>query len=438
MAELPPVLVAAVVIGASAVLVASLVALAVSIARRRAMARRLSAVVTRLDLAGGTGGGDEGEEEDSMSLLERLAEAAVLRVSEAEAVAARMAGALDELAHGVVLANEQGRVVYRNRAAAALAGTGPENVEIEDALTEILLAGTQGGARSCTLDLLGPPQRTLTISGRPLDDGRRTLGSVAVVEDLSERARREAMGNDFVDNVTAELRAPLGALGLLASTVVAEDDPRLVRRMAERLRDDAVRMGTIVDDLAELTRVSADVTPDRQLVSVPLVVAQAVEEARSLAELRGVAVEVAGAPRRTMVIGNRRQLVSALRRLVENALSFSPEGSAVRVEVRRHDAWVEIDVVDRGPGIPADDQERIFESFYRIARNGSRHSGGLGLGLAIASQVAGGHGGEVRVESAPNQGSTFTLRLPALSHTAARRSRVRGAQPRRLVSDAAG
>ncbi len=359
-------------------------------------------------------------------------------MSEAEAAAARMAGTLDELPPGVVICDEQGRVLYRNCAAAGSAGISPDSLETEEALTEVLRAGIQGERRSCTLELLGPPQRALTVAGRPLDDGRRTLGAVAVVEDLSERRRVEVVGQDFMDNVTAELRAPLGALGLLAATVVAEQDPRLVRRMAERLRDDAVRMGRIVDDLAELSRVISEAAPERQLVPVPLVVAQAVEEARALSELRSITVEVADTPRRVTVVGSRRQLVSAVRRLVENAATFSAEGSVVRVEVRRQGAWAEIDVVDRGAGIPGAELERIFESFYRIGRNGSRDSAGMGLGLAIVSQVASRHGGGVKVSSTPDEGSTFTLRLPVRSHTHTRRAPARDRPPRRVVSGEAG
>lgn len=412
----------------------SLLTLAVSFSRRRAMARRLSMVLARLDVPGAA---EEGDREDSMSRLERLAESAVLRVSEAEAAAQRMAETLKELGLGVVICDEQGTVVYRNAVAAGLAGVSPDNLETEEAVTEVLEAGLGGERLSCSVELLGPPQRTLSVSGRPLDDGRRTLGAVALVEDLSERRRFEMVRYDFVDNITAELKTPLAALGLLATTVAAEKDPKLVRRLAERLRDDAVRAGTIVDDLSEFSRISAEAVPERQLVPVQLVVAQAVEETRALSALRSITVEVADAPRRATVVGSRRQLVSAVRRLLENAVTFSKEGSAVRVAVHRRGAWVEIAVTDQGPGIPESEMHRIFESFYRVAPNGSRDSAGTGLGLAIASQVASGHGGDVQVESTPGEGSTFTLRLPVRSDARHRRARVRARRALQSVSDAA-
>ena len=420
---------------AGGVVLVSLLALAVSSHRRRSVSRRLAVVLARLDVPGAD---DEGGREDSMSRLERLAESAVLRVAEAEAAAERMAETLRELPSAVVMSNEQGAVVYRNDAAVALADVTPDNLEAEEAIFEVLEAGVHGERRSCAVELMGPPQRTLGVSGRPLDDGRRTIGAVAVVDDLSERRRFETVRQDFVDNLTAELKTPLAALGLLATTLAAEKDPKLVRRLAERLRDDAVRAGTIVDDISEFTRISAETTPERQLVPVQLVVAQAVEETRALSNLRSITVEVAEAPRRATVVGSRRQLVSAVRRLLENAVTFSEEGSVVRVAVRREGAWVEIQVTDHGPGIPAAELDRIFESFYRVAPNGSRDSAGTGLGLAIASQVASGHGGDIQLASTPGEGSTFTLRLPVRSDVRQRRARLRIRRSLQPVSDAAG
>lgn len=434
-ANVPPAAQVAALLAAGLALLTLLVVLAVSVRRRRAMARRLNIVLARLDIPGASEGSDM---EDAMSRLERLAESAVLRVSEAEAVAERVTETMEELPQGVVVCDERSCVVYRNPAASEFTDMGEDEGEIGETLKEILRVGVGGERRTCTIELLGPPQRTVAVSGRPLDDGRRSLGAAAVVEDLSDRHRFDMVRQDFVDNVTAELRTPLGALGLLAGTVAEESEPKLVRRLAERLRDDTLRIARIVDDVAELSRIGAEVAPQRQLVPVHLVVAQAVEEVRSLSRNGSVTIDVGEAPRRLVVLGNRRQLVSAVRRLLENAVSFSADDSVVRVEVRRQASWVEIDVADQGPGIASHELDRIFESFYRVERNGARSGAGTGLGLAIVSQVASGHGGEVQVTSTSEEGSTFTLRLPVRSSAGARRPRVRLRQPRLSLSDAAG
>jgi len=431
-----PVLAQLAALGAAGLLTLTLVvALVVSVRRRRAMTRRLRVVLARLDLPGAS---DVSDGEDGMGRLEQLAESAVLRVSEAEAATDRMSQTLDEMAQGVVICDERSCVVYRNPAATDLCQLDPEDVDVEETLHELLRGGVGGDRRSCTIELMGPPRRAITVSGRPLDDGRRTLGAVAVIEDVSDRRHFDMIRQDFVDNVTAELRTPLGALGLLAETVVAESEPKLVRRLAERLRDDAIRMGRIVDDVAELSRIGTEAAPERQLVPVHLVVAQAVEEVRSHTALGDVTIDAGEAPRRLVVLGDRRQLVSAVRRLVENAVTFSEEGSPVRVDIRRESSWVEIDVVDRGSGIPPTELDRIFESFYRTGPRGSRDSAGTGLGLAIVSQVASGHGGDVQVTSTGDEGSTFTLRLPVRSAAGKRRPRARVRHPQLSISDAAG
>ena len=392
-----------------AVLVVLLVALlAASVRRNRATARRLGAVAARLEVPGAP----PSDERDDVNRLERLAEAAVLRLSDADAKAERLASALKELPQGIVVCDEHGSLVYRNDAATYLeSAEGGEGV-VGESLRDVLLAAVAGEERSGIVDLVGPPRRTLTITGRPVDDGRRVVGAVAVLDDTSEQRRLEALRRDFVTNATAELKAPVGALGLLAGTIVAEDDAALTRRLAMRLEQDALRVGRLIDDLAELSRLEAQALPTREPVSVHLVVAQAVEEARSLAVHRAIAIEAREAPGGLSVHGDRRQLVSALRHLVENAVKFSEEGTGVRIKVSAEGGWVDVSVIDRGVGVPARDLERIFETFYRADHTRARDASGTGLGLAIASRVASGHGGEIQVSSKEGKGSTFTLRLP--------------------------
>ena len=112
------------------------------------------------------------------------------------------------------------------------------------------------------------------------------------------------------------------------------------------------------------------------------------------------------------VLGDRRQLVSALGNLVENAVKYSEVGASVQVRVRVEGRWVELMVADHGIGIPVQDHDRIFERFYRVDKGRSRDTGGTGLGLAIVRHVATNHRGEVLLSSQEGEGSTFVLRIP--------------------------
>jgi two-component system sensor histidine kinase SenX3 len=144
-----------------------------------------------------------------------------------------------------------------------------------------------------------------------------------------------------------------------------------------------------------------------------LLVGQALERVRGVADSQGISIEAGDISRRLKVVGDRRQLVSALHNLLENAVKYSDDGGVVRVSVRHTGTWIEVDVTDQGIGIPSRDLERIFERFYRVDRGRGRDTGGTGLGLAIVRHVAGNHRGEIVVASREGEGSTFTLRLPA-------------------------
>src|SRR5690606_6170994 len=147
-------------------------------------------------------------------------------------------------------------------------------------------------------------------------------------------------------------------------------------------------------------------------VAVGDFVGEAADRVRPAAEQRGIAIEVEDTSPRLCVAGDRRQLVSAVTNLLDNAVKYSEPGSTVAVRARTDGTWVDVAVRDHGIGIPRRDLERIFERFYRVDRARSRETGGTGLGLAIVRHVASNHRGEVRVESREGAGAAVTLRLP--------------------------
>jgi two-component system sensor histidine kinase SenX3 len=145
------------------------------------------------------------------------------------------------------------------------------------------------------------------------------------------------------------------------------------------------------------------------------VLAEAVERMRPAAEQQGIEIRVAEPRHDLTILGDRRQLVSALYNLLDNAVKYSDAGSAVELHtsIAVDGDRVAIEVEDHGIGIPNRDLERIFERFYRVDRARSRETGGTGLGLAIVRHAASNHQGEVRVTSREGEGSKFTLILPA-------------------------
>ncbi len=377
---------------------------------RRPLRQRLSAISSRL-------GSDSSMTEPrslevSLVQVERATDLAAEAVAEASSEAIRLRKTLDSLPQAVVIRDERGDTVFSNTRATALMSGRHGDALAAQAVEELLASTGVGASEERTLELYGPPRRTLSVRTQSIDNGSRTLGVIAVIEDVSDRRRLEEVRRDFVANVSHELKTPMGALGLLAETLLSETEPQVAQRLAQRIHTEAFRISRVIDDLLDLSRIENEVTPPREPVLVNLVMAEAAERVRAAADQQKVEVVLDEPDPPIAVLGDRRQLTSAVYNLLENAAKFSYEGGQVVVRggVEGEDAVIQ--VIDHGTGIPARDLERIFERFYRVDQGRARSSSGTGLGLAIVRHVAANHRGSIHVESREGEGSTFTLRLP--------------------------
>ncbi len=324
---------------------------------------------------------------------------------------------LDQHSVGVVVAGVDGTVEYRNAAAMALVGT-HVGLLIDGSIARHLRAAMVGSPSSETLELFGPPKRVVVVTGRMLASGR----AVAFVDDVTDQTRADRARTDFVANVSHELRTPIGALMVLAETLVDADDPAVVRRVVGRMQGEAERASRTIADLLELSQVEDGLERDVHPVRLVDVVREAIGRAAELAERRHITISTIDPDPPThpgaeaiVVKGDRRQLVSAVGNVVENAVKYSDAGDRVRVRVRRDGAWGEIVVTDEGAGIPHHHLDRIFERFYRVDGARSRSTGGTGLGLSIVRHVTRNHDGEVTVDSTEGEGTTFVLRFPMIA-----------------------
>jgi two-component system, OmpR family, sensor histidine kinase SenX3 len=343
---------------------------------------------------------------------ERALRDAQQAATDALAETVRLRCALDALNSAIVIHDARGQLVLRNRQHAELDANRQVAALVAAAVDQLLATAREGRSATRTLELHGPPPRTLDITAVPLGPPDAPLGTIAYVDDISERRRLEAVRRDFAANVSHELRTPIGALGVLAETLVDEDDPAVVRRLAQHIMSEADRAGRLIEDLLDLSRIEAGGAPAETAVDIAGVVATADERVVALAAQRDVKVLVTPPDEPRTVLGDERQLVSAVVNLLDNAIKYSEAGSVVELDAGGDRRWVVITVRDQGIGIPAKDLERVFERFYRVDRARSRGTGGTGLGLSIVRHVATNHGGTVEVASREGEGSTFTLRLP--------------------------
>ena len=400
-----------IVIFAAAVVV--IVATAFFIGTRRgadALRQRLVALGSRL---GGENLLEEPDDvEDALGYVERATESAAVAIAESSADAIRLRRALDTLPQAVIVCDERGDPVFRNTRAIALMGNRHGDALAAQAVNDLLDSTAPGASEERTLELYGPPRRTLVVSTESIDNGQRALGVIAVIDDVSERRRLEEVRRDFVANVSHEMKTPMGALGLLAETLLDETEPEISRRLAERIHNEAFRISRVIDDLLDLSRIETEASPPREPVLVNLIMAEASERVRAAAEQRDVEVKLSEPSPPMALLGDRRQLTSAVYNLLENAVKFSYPGGVVHCQGIVTDTEVVISVEDKGVGIPARDLERIFERFYRVDPGRSRATGGTGLGLAIVRHVAQNHHGTVLVDSREGEGTTFSLHLP--------------------------
>ncbi|SCL40433.1 two-component system, OmpR family, sensor histidine kinase SenX3 [Micromonospora pallida] len=339
---------------------------------------------------------------------------------------------IDSLRAGVVVLDADDRPVLVNPAARAMGllrtGSTPGSMAAHPLIRT--LAGQvrrTGVRREIELDL---PRGRDNVGPDPLGVHLRAMGigggHVAVeAVDVTESHRLARVRRDFVANVSHELKTPIGALQLLAEALLDATEPvgpdaadpsedvAAARRFAERIQHESTRLGRLVHELLELTRLQgAEPQPAPEPVAVDWVVAEMLDRTRTRATARQVAIAVGG-ERGLTVYGNDNQIATAVANLVENAIIYSGEDTTVSVTVRSDDEHVQIAVTDQGIGIAPTDVDRIFERFYRADQARSRSTGGTGLGLAIVKHIASNHGGRVEVSSTLGGGSTFTLRLPA-------------------------
>lgn len=387
------------------------------------VANRLHAVLARL-------GAETSTRVDNivtaLDELDRLTHAMTTRIAELSGEREALVEAIALVSEAVVIADRDGDIVYQNDLSRWWLDRDGGGSMAGEALNDVLRAARSGQQTARSLELLGPPRRSMMISGVPVrDDAGVAIGAVAVIEDTTEQRHLEAARRDFVANVSHELKTPIGALGLLAETLIVEKEPAVMERLIHRMHVETVRVGQVIDDLLNLSRIESLRHVSAELVSAKGVVDQAIGRVRYAAEHRSIGIDIHGDVDATLY-GSQRELVSAVHHLLENALKYSNESSSVEVGIRADGDWTEISVRDHGMGIAEQYLDRIFERFYRVDDARTRSTGGTGLGLSIVRHVVQSHGGEVRVASREGDGSTFTLRLAARPSVATERLVVEG------------
>lgn len=257
--------------------------------------------------------------------------------------------------------------------------------------------------------------RHLSVSAAPIvDENEESTGAVVVLYDVTRLRRLEQVRRDFVANVSHELRTPIATIQSASETLLMESVELVpvAEDFVDTIFRNSNRMATIVEDLLTLSKLEAAGEEfKRHRVDLPNVVASVLDQTGPAAREAGVTIEVDLDENLPAVDGEPGAVNQILQNLVENAIKYTPEGGRVCIEAHAKKKKVIVRVTDTGIGIPGEHIHRIFERFYRVDEGRSRDVGGTGLGLAIVKHLVRKQGGDIDVESTPEEGTTFKFWL---------------------------
>ncbi len=319
---------------------------------------------------------------------------------------------------GLVIVNGDGYILSINKRAVDIFGLDDEeytdrhilvvnrNLELQKMIEE----GLQGYQREMLLELDG---RTYQIMSNPIHvSGNDVQGLVLLLLDVTEKQQQEQMRREFTANVSHELRTPLTAISGYAEIMAQGLVPaETMKPFAEKIYNEANRMITLIADIIQLSQLDEGNTQFvREKIELGALLEEVVQRLQPLAQQNEVTLSAYVEP--AYVTGVRQVLQEILYNLCENAIKYNQVNGTVKASVVQVGTQAVLKVVDTGIGIPAEEQPRVFERFYRVDKSHSRIIGGTGLGLSIVKHGVQLHKGDISLESQPGRGTTITVRLP--------------------------
>jgi two-component system phosphate regulon sensor histidine kinase PhoR len=336
----------------------------------------------------------------------------------------RSSAVLASMEEGVAVVGNDQRVLYCNQAFCRAAGVpsipceGRPVVEIirhSDLLSYIQKALTGGETTYGEVVVGSIRTRSFAVTAAPIRSEAAATGAVMVLHDITEIRRLERARRDFIANISHEFKTPLTAIQGFAETLLggALEEPKNRRRFLEIIREHALRLGRLTDDLLKLAQIEAGQSlREAHPVAVADIIAPCMEIARIKADEKELLLEADYGSDLPILFGDVYSFREILQNLLDNALRYTAPGGRIHVKATVEESEMVFSVADTGIGIPKADQDRIFERFYRADAARSRESGGTGLGLSIVKHLVEAHGGRIRVESEVGRGSTFYVHLP--------------------------
>lgn len=263
--------------------------------------------------------------------------------------------------------------------------------------------------------MIGNEQKDFEVYAAPVLGAKvEWKGVVLVFHDISTLKRLEQMRKDFVANVSHELRTPITSIKGFSETLLdgAMNDRDVLKQFLTIILDESHRLQLLIQDLLDLSKMeNKGFSLNPSQVNVKELLENSIQMLKSEAVEREIQLELTVDDETTVIDGDMDRLKQVFINVINNGISYSPDGAKVEVKASNYDDYVQIQIIDTGIGIEEKELPRIFERFYRVDKARSRNSGGTGLGLAIVKHIIEAHEGAVEVNSRVGEGTTFTFRL---------------------------
>ncbi|MFM7541402.1 MAG: ATP-binding protein [Planctomycetota bacterium] len=400
----------------------------------RSVSRPLSELVAFAERTGQGGGpvtampiSDAGELVELAKAFNRMADRLASQIAQIDEETDQLRAILGGMVEGVLALDAEQRVLFANERAIDLldlsASRRPEGRRLWEMVRQrpviAAVEEAMGGAEPVRKELSWPgaKARSLAVHAARLPFGPegRSRGAVVVLHDTTELRRLERLRQEFVANVSHELKTPLSVIKICAETLQsgAMDDLEQRGRFIDQIIQQGERLGYLIVDLLSLARIeSGQEIYAPQAVPLGKALGACQERLRERAEARRQTIVLEGGVGRCDVWIDEESLAQILDNLVDNAVKYTPEGGKIRLGWSSGDDHASFTVTDNGIGIPAQDLPRIFERFYRVDKARSREMGGTGLGLSIVKHMLLAQGGQINAKSVPGKGTSFTVTLP--------------------------
>ncbi len=322
---------------------------------------------------------------------------------------------ISSMKEGLVLLNEQGAVIAINRSARKLFGITEDAVGTDflilDRTPELSQAINMAGKNERCEVVLNKNGREYQFNISHIELDGKTVGTLILSFDITEKAFAERNRQEFTANVSHELKTPLqsiiGSAELLENGLVKPED---TSRFIGNIKNEATRLVSLINDIIRLSQLDEKAEPAREEIDLRAIANEVIEVLTPAAEKKNVTL--------SLDCGNitinavRRYIFEIIYNLCDNAIRYNKEGGSVDIAVKKRSKNTVITVADTGIGIPAEHKARIFERFYRVDKSHSKETGGTGLGLSIVKRAALLHNGKVELSSTLGEGTTVKVTLP--------------------------